>query len=251
MGVRGARRSSGACARAQAHAPPAQRTVHTRAPPPARAHPRPRTAPPAARHVVEALAPYTEENGGPLRVTQARGADCARRAVWGAGGQAPAKVSDAAPAARRARRRGPPTARRPVSFLPTPPRAQIAFVEGRSNVMVEYPGTGGGVVSLVGAHMVGGLWGPGRKWAGFGGPPGAPGGAAACAWSQQRLRQAAAAGAASRRPPPPGGGRPSHPLPTHPLRPAPGRGDRKPRELVLRPLQAHAGRRQAAGAGVE
>ena len=31
---------------------------------------------------------------------------------------------------------------------------QVAFVEGRSNVMVEYPGTGDGVISLVGAHMV-------------------------------------------------------------------------------------------------
>lgn len=53
----------------------------------------------AARHVMEALAPYTKENGGPLRITQ------------------------------------------------------IAFVEGRSNVMVEYPGTGDAVISLVGCHM--------------------------------------------------------------------------------------------------
>jgi hypothetical protein len=54
--------------------------------------------------------------------------------------------------------------------LPTSPvlQPQIAFVEGRSNVMVEYPGTGDGVVSLVGAHMVG-RWGccGGR---GLGGP---------------------------------------------------------------------------------
>jgi len=29
----------------------------------------------------------------------------------------------------------------------------VTFVEGRSNVMVEYPGTGDGVVSLVGCHL--------------------------------------------------------------------------------------------------
>lgn len=53
----------------------------------------------AARHVIEALAPFSEDNGGPLKVQQ------------------------------------------------------ITFVEGRSNVMVQYPGTGEGVISLVGAHM--------------------------------------------------------------------------------------------------
>lgn len=47
----------------------------------------------------------------------------------------------------------------------------VSFVEGRGNVLVEYPGTdpNAGVVSFVGAHMVGGvaclaesaaLWGP-------------------------------------------------------------------------------------------
>lgn len=53
----------------------------------------------AARHVLAALEPYSEENGGPLRIEQ------------------------------------------------------VTFVEGRSNIMVEYPGTDGRVVSFVGAHM--------------------------------------------------------------------------------------------------
>lgn len=54
----------------------------------------------AARHVLEALEPYSEENGGPLRIQH------------------------------------------------------ISFLEGRGNIIVEYPGTDpSGIISFVGAHM--------------------------------------------------------------------------------------------------
>lgn len=53
----------------------------------------------AARHVLDVLQPFSEENGGPLRIQH------------------------------------------------------VSFVEGRGNIIVEYPGSGSGIMSFVGAHM--------------------------------------------------------------------------------------------------